>query len=122
MTLNKKQKAVMNVIFSEARKNDGQCVLKHDDILTAIPYKTEFAEEELAPTLNSLKLDGYIEYEEAKKKGERVYCIILTTAGKGYEREKKRDRVKVYRKVAVVIGTAVLGVIIKQIVTAIIGG
>lgn len=122
MTLNKKQKAVMNVIFSEARKNDGQCVLKPDDILTAIPYKTEFAEEELVPTLNSLKLDGYIEYEEAKKKGERVYCIILTTAGEGYEREKKRDRVKVYRKIAVVIGTAVLGVIIKQIVTAIIGG
>lgn len=121
MTLNKKQRAVMNVIFREAQKNDGLCILSPDDILSAIPYKTEFAEEELPTTVNALKLDGYIEYEEATKKGEKVYCISLTTAGEGYEREKKRDRIKVYKKLAVVVGTAILGVIIKQIVTAIIG-
>lgn len=121
MTLNKKQRAVMEVIFREARKKDGLCILTPDDILTGIPYKTEFSEEELPATVNSLKLDGYIEYEEATKKGEKVYCITLTTAGEGYEREKKRDRIKVYKKLAVVVGTAILGVIIKQIVSAIIG-
>lgn len=110
----------MDVLFRECSKNDGLCIKTPDDILGAIPYRITFEKEQLAPTMESLKLDGYIDFEEAVRKGEPVYCVELKKLGEGYEREKKVDKLKLYKKIAIAVAVAILGVIIKQIVSAII--
>lgn len=77
--LTKKEKAVMWAIFNAAENGDGVAILKPVDILRAIPFKIEFAKEELEPTLKALELDEYIDFVQADKDGEKTIASTLKT-------------------------------------------
>lgn len=120
MVLNKKEKAAMNVIYKTAMNKNGQCLLTSLEILKKIPYKLEFTENDIDITLNNLALDNYFSVEKAKRRGEVVYVIALKENGFSYIRDKKTARRKLYIRIITGILLAILSVVVKQIVTALL--
>lgn len=121
MVLNKKEKVLMDVIYGAASQKTGQCLITPVDILSKIPYKVNFREEDLPAVLDALSIDGYFEYESANRKGDTVYLISLKEKGLAYARDKKAARIKLYWRIGTTIAFALLGYLIKVIISAIIG-
>jgi hypothetical protein len=121
MVMNKKEKYLMNGIYAAASQKTGQCLIAPFELLARIPYTVKFKENDLEPTMEALSLDGYFEYELANKKGDSVYLITLKEKGMAYEREKKNDRKKIYKRIVTTILFAVLGYVVKVIISAILG-
>lgn len=121
MVLNKKEKVLMDVIYNAASTKTGQCLITPFEVLSRIPYRVNFREDELEKVMEGLSIDGYFEYEAASKKGETVYLISLKEKGLAYEREKKAARKKIYIRIGTTIAFALLGYLIKVIISAIIG-
>ena len=119
MVLSKKEKLMMNAVYSLS-KATGSCLATGVELLKLIPYKHDFREADIEPTLRALKIEGYFDYDTADKKGEKVYCVVLKAKGLSYERDKKTARRKLLIKLAVVVASAVLGWAIKEIISALI--
>ena len=98
--LTKKEKAVMRALFNEAKLRDGVCLVTPIDILSEIPYKLDFREEELKPTLVNLQNDDYFDYVESDRKGELTYCITLHKKGLNFKRWQELFRKSIYFKIA----------------------
>lgn len=120
MVQNKKEKALMEVVYTAARPSGGQCLITPLELLNRIPYKVEFRENDLEPVMEALSLDGYFEYESATRKGEPVFCIILKEKGNSYMRDKRNARIKIYKRIATTIAFALLGYLVKVVISAII--
>ncbi|MGN1099289.1 MAG: hypothetical protein ACI4S9_03010 [Christensenellales bacterium] len=109
--LNKKEKALMSVIFQKAQKK-GMCLLSPLEILENIPYKYEINEAELPQMLKALQIEDYVEIVESYKKNDLVYCITLKTKGMAYLRTQKSDK----RTILLKIGLPVIGAVAAFIV------
>lgn len=120
MTLNKKEKILMESIYNVAASS-GQCILTPTEILKIVPYKYDFRQEDVETTLDALRLEGYFEYDKAFKKDDMVYCIVLKDKGKAYLRDKKVARKNLYIKIIITVSCAVLAYLIKVLVGSIIG-
>jgi len=94
MVLNRKEKALLNIVYKTAVNKNGQCLLTPLDILQKIPYKLEFTENDLDKVLNDLALDDYFTVDKAKHHGEIVYVLALKEKGLSYIRDKKKARKK----------------------------
>lgn len=57
--LTKKEKAVMRIVYQEAERQNGSCLLSPIDILEKIPLDIPFEEDELDQTLRNLEIDEY---------------------------------------------------------------
>ena len=84
--LTKKEKAVMRVIYQEAEKQNGSCLLTPIDIFEKIPLDLDFEEDELDTTLRNLEIDDYFDITRSDKKGELVYCINMQKKGLQFAR------------------------------------
>lgn len=115
MVLNKKEKALLNVIYRTAVNKNGQCLLTPLEILERIPYKLEFTEDDLEKALNDLVLDDYFSVDKAKRHGELVYVIALQDKGLSYIRDKKKARRKLYIRIITGILLAIMSYVIKLI-------
>ena len=113
--LTKKEKAVMCAIFNAAENGDGVAILKPVDILRAIPFKIEFAKEELEPTLKALELDEYIDFVQADKDGEKNYCVNLKNKGLNFARTEAMVKRSLRRKILFTILFAILGATISML-------
>ena len=110
--LNKKESALMRVIYKQTTKNKGMCLIRPVDLMVGIPYSLEFKAEDLEPTMRALVYDEYIEIVESDKKGNFYYCITLLKKGFAFQRsEEQRLRARrasiVWKVVLALIGTAV---------------
>ena len=121
--LTKKEKAVMRALFNEAKLRDGVCLVTPIDILSEIPYKLDFKEEELKPILVNLQNDDYFDYVESDKKGELTYCITLHKKGLNFKRWQELFRKSIYFKIGLTIVFAILsyciGLLIKYIASVV---
>jgi hypothetical protein len=115
MVLNKKEKALLNVVYKTAVNKNGQCLLSPIEILEKIPYKLEFTENDLDKVLNDLSLDNYFSVEKAKHHGELYYVITLKEKGLSYIRDKKKARRKLYIRILTGILLAIMSYVIKLI-------
>ncbi|MDD4316261.1 MAG: hypothetical protein PHC84_03770 [Clostridia bacterium] len=115
MVLDKKEKALLNVVYKTAVNKNGQCLLSPIDILEKIPYKLEFTETDLDKVLNDLSLDNYFNVEKAKHRGELFYVITLREKGLSYIRDKKKARRKLYIRILTGILLAIMSYVIKLI-------
>ena len=120
MVISKNEKVMMNVIYAAAGA-EGQCLLTPLELLQKIPYGVDFREDDLKPTLEALAIDGYFAFDVAKRDEKEIFCIVLTEKGKGYEREKKKSRRKIIKRIIVTVVFALLGYLVKVIIAAIIG-
>ena len=119
MILSKKEKLMMNAVYSIAAPK-GQCLATGVELLSLIPYKNDFREEDVEKTLEALKVEGYFEYDKASRKNETVYCIVLREKGLSYERDKQKSRRKLIFRLALTVICALLGWAVKEIISAII--
>ncbi|MFA6765785.1 MAG: hypothetical protein WCS45_01880 [Clostridia bacterium] len=115
MVLNRKEKALLNIVYKTAVNKNGQCLLTPLDILQKIPYKLEFTENDLDKVLNDLALDDYFTVDKAKHHGEIVYVLALKKKGLSYIRDKKKARKKLYIRIITAILIAIMSFIIKWI-------
>src|SRR5690554_723627 len=115
MVLNKKEKALLNIVYKTAVNKNGQCLLTPLDILQKISYNLEFTEQDLEKSLNDLALDDYFSLDKAKRRNEIVYVISLKEKGLSYIRDKKKARKKLYIRIITAILIAIMSFIIKWI-------
>ena len=110
--LNKKESALMRVIYKQTTKNKGMCLIRPVDLMVGIPYSLEFKAEDLEPTMRALVYDEYIDLVESDKKGDFYYCITLLKKGFAFQRsEEQRLRARrssiVWKVLLALIGAAV---------------
>lgn len=122
--LTKKEKAVMRVVYKEADKQNGACLLTPIDIFEQLPLDIPFEEEELDLILRNLEIDDYFVLTRSDKKGELVYCINMQKKGLQFARVerafKSNLRLKIFLTLALSVGTALIGVAIRQLVAYIL--
>lgn len=93
--LNKKESALMRVIYKKTTKNKGMCLIRPVDLMVGISYGIDFKAEDLEPTIKALVYDEYIEFVESDKKGDFYYCITLLKKGFAFQRsEEQRIRAR----------------------------
>lgn len=110
--LNKKESALMRVIYKKTTKNKGMCLIRPVDIMVGISYGIDFKEEDLEPTMKALVYDEYIDLVESDKKGDFYYCITLLKKGFAFQRsEEQRLRARrssiIFKVLLALIGSAV---------------
>ncbi len=118
--LTKKEKAVMRVIYKEADKQNGACLLTPINIFEQLPLDIPFEEEELDVILKNLEIDDYFLLTRSDRKGELVYCINMQKKGLQFARVerafKSNLRFKIFLTLALSVGTALIGVAIRALV------
>ena len=122
--LNKKESALMRVIYKKTTKNKGMCLIRPVDILIGIPYSLDFKEEDLEPTMRALEYDEYIDIVESDKKGDFYYCVTLLKKGFAFQRsEEQRLRARrssiVWKIILTLLGVA-LAAALRPLLTLII--
>ena len=116
--LNKKESALMRVIYKKTTKNKGMCLIRPVELMVGIPYDIEFRAEDLEPTIKALEYDEYIDIVESDKKGEFYYCITLSKKGFAFQRsEEQRIRNRrssiIFKIMLALIGSAVTIILTK---------
>ena len=110
-TLNRRESEVMNAVY-ELSGGKERFLLSPCELAAVLPAKGKYSEETLERTLNSLALDGYFEFVESDRKGEKTYVIHMREAGMGYRRQDlQRKRGLVFR-----IAVAALGAVVTFLV------
>ena len=118
--LNKKESALMRVIYKKTTKNKGMCLIRPVDLMMGISYGMDFKAEDLEPTIKALVYDEYIDYVESDKKGDFYYCITLLKKGFAFQRsEEQRVRARRSSIIAKVL-LALLGSAVTIAVTRVI--
>ena len=123
--LTKKEKAVMRVIYQEADKQNGSCLLTPIEIFEKLPLDLPFEEDELDTTLRNLEIDDYFDITRSDKKGELVYCINMQKKGLQFARVERAFKSNLVFKILLTLGlsvvTALIGVGIRQLVALLLG-
>jgi len=119
--MNKKEKAILRLLFDNCTKNSGSCILTPLDMLKAIPLDIEFSREELEPVLRVLETDEYFEMTVSSKKGEKVYCFTLLHKGMNIKREEQRAKKDLWKKILITLALAVMSVLAKRLFDMIMG-
>ena len=118
--LSKKEDEVMNAVFTLAGGKERMLVSPYE-ILSLLPPRAGFDEDNVDRTLRALELDGYFELISTDRKGERAYVFHMKEPGLAYKREDKRRKRLLLARVAVTIALAVLsaviGVVLKHLLS-----
>ena len=88
--LNKKESALMRVIYKKTTKNKGMCLIRPVDLMVGISYGIDFKAEDLEPTMKALVYDEYIDLVESDKRGDFYYCITLLKKGFAFQRSEEQ--------------------------------
>ena len=114
--LTKKEKAVMRVIYQEADKQNGSCLITPIEIFEKLPLDLPFEEDEI---------DDYFDITRSDKKGELVYCINMQKKGLQFARVERAFKSNLVFKILLTLGlsvvTALIGVGIRQLVAFLLG-
>ncbi len=123
--LTKKEKAVMRVVYLEADKQNGSCLLTPIDIFEQLPLDIAFEEDELDVILRNLEIDDYFDVTRSDRKGELVYCINMQKKGLQFARVERAFKSNLTFKIILTlllsVGTALIGVGIRALVNLLIG-
>ncbi|HCJ01483.1 MAG TPA: hypothetical protein DIC18_01215 [Clostridiales bacterium] len=118
--LNKKESALMRVIYKKTTRNKGMCLIRPVELMVGISYGLDFKEEDLEPTMKALIYDEYIDLVESDKKGDFYYCITLLKKGFAFQRsEEQRLRARRSKIISKVL-LALLGGAVTILLTRVI--
>ncbi len=110
--LTKKEKAVMRVVYQEADKQTGACLLSPIDIFSRIPLDVDIEEDELDTVLRNLEIDDYFDLTRSDKKGELVYCINMQKKGLQFARVERAFKSNIAFKLMITVGCACVSALI----------
>lgn len=123
--LTRKEKAVMRVIYQEADKQNGSCLLTPIDIFMRLPLDLNFEEDELDLILRNLEIDDYFDVTRSDKKGELVYCINMQKKGLQFARVERAFKSNLALKIILALAlsavTPLISVGIKFLISKLIG-
>lgn len=122
--LNKKESALMRVIYKQTAKSKGMCLIRPVELMVDVPYHIEFKAGELEPTIQALVYDEYIDLIESDKKGNFYYCITLLKKGFAFQRSEEQRirarRASIITKVLLALLGAGIGLGAKKLIESII--
>lgn len=90
----------------------GICLISPSDLISLLPSRKKYTEEQVEKILGALALDDYFELLSSERKGEKMYVISLHASGYAYKRcslQQKRD-------VALKLGWAIASAVIAFLV------
>ena len=119
--LNRKEIAVMRVIYDICSKNNDSGIISDDFIMESTPEKFKLTSSKVDTILNQLEYDGYFECTKSERKGETVNVITLKQKGKAFKRELIQRRRKLINDMFWRIVFAALGAVVALIVRKILG-
>lgn len=118
--LNRRECEVMNAVF-ELSGGKERFLVSPYELTAVLPARGKYDEASLERTMNSLALDGYFEFVESDRKGEKTYVIHMREAGMSYRRQDyQRKRGLVFR-IAVAAFGAVVTFLVGLLLRAIFG-
>lgn len=109
--LNKRESEVMSAVYSLCH-DKGICLVSPAELVSLLPPKKKYTEEQVEKILGALALDDYFELLSSERKGEKMYVISLHASGYAYKRcslQQKRD-------VALKLGWAIASAVIAFLV------
>lgn len=119
--LTKKEKAVMRVVYGEASRQNGSCLLTPIQLFSQIPLDLDFDESELDVALNNLEIDDYFELIRSDRKGELVYCINMQKKGLQFARVERAFKKNIVFKIMLAMATSAIGACVAWGIRLLIG-
>lgn len=118
--LSRKERAVMRVIYQEAEKKNGSCLISPIEIFERLSLDLDIEETELDTILHNLEIDDYFDLIRSDKKGELVYCINMQKKGLQFARVEKAFKsnltFRISLAIIMAIVTTLIGVGIKLLI------
>ena len=116
--LNKRETEIMNTVY-ELCHEKGICLISPAELLSLLPPRKKYTEEQIENILGGLAIDNYFELLSSERKGEKMYVISLRANGYAFKRcfaQMKRDfAVKMLWAVASAVVAFLVGVVLKRI-------
>lgn len=116
--LSKRETEIMNTVY-ELCHEKGVCLVSPAELLTMLPKRKRYTEQQLEKILGELAMDNYFELLSSERKGEKMYVISLRASGYAFKRyfaQMKRDAaVKMLWAVASAVVAFLVGMILKRI-------
>ena len=116
--LNKRETEIMNRVY-ELCHEKGVCLISPAELLSMLPPRKNYTEEQVEGILNELALDDYFELLSSERKGEKMYVISLRANGYAFKRcfaQMRRDAMsKIFWAVASAVLAFFVGVVLKRI-------
>ena len=116
--LNRREMEIMNTVYTLCHEK-GVCLISPSELLSLLPPRKKYTEEQLESILNELALDDYFELLASERKGEKMYVISLRTNGyafkRGYVQMRRDAAVKIFWAVASAVVAFLVGLILKRI-------
>ena len=119
--LNRKEVAVMRVIYDICSKNNDSGIISDDFIMQSAPEKFKLTASKVDTILNQLEYDGYFECTKSERNGETVNVITLKQKGKAFKRELIQRRRKLINDMFWRVVFAALGAVVALVVNRILG-
>ena len=95
----------MRVVYKEADKQNGACLLTPIEIFSQVPLDLDFEESELDVVLRNLEIDEYFGVTRSDKKGELVYCINMHKKGLQFARVEKAFKSNITFRLLLAVAT-----------------
>lgn len=90
--LNKKEVAVMRVVYDACKRNNDSCIITDERIIQSTPEKFKLNLAQTDTILHQLEYDGYFECTKSDRDGKTVNVITLKQKGKAFKREMVQRR------------------------------
>lgn len=116
--LSRKEMEVMNAVYTLTHEK-GICLISPAELLSLLPPRKKYTEEQVEGILHELALDDYFELLSSDRKGEKMYVISLRNNGyafkRGYVQMRRDAAVKIFWAVASAVVAFLVGLILKRI-------
>lgn len=118
--LNKKEVAVMRVVYDACKINNDSCIITDERIIQSTPEKFKLQAAQVDVILHQLEYDGYFECIKSDREGKTVNVITLKQKGKAFEREMVQRRRSLINTMVMRVGMAALGAVVALVVNKIL--
>ena len=116
--LNRRESEVMGAVYSLCQEK-GICLVSPSELLSLLPPRRKYTEEQVEKILSALALDDYFELLSSERKGEKMFVISLHANGYAYKRcsvQMKRDMtMKLAWAIASAVVAFLVGWLLKKI-------
>ena len=116
--LNRRETEVMSAVYTLAHEK-GICLISPAELLSLLPPRKKYTEEQVEGILNELALDNYFELLSSDRKGEKMYVISLRGNGyafkRGYVQMRRDAALKIFWAVASAVVAFLVGLVLKRI-------
>ena len=116
--LNKREIEIMNKVYELCHER-GVYLISPAELLSLLPLRRNYTEEQVEGILQELALDDYFELLSSERKGEKMYVISLRANGYAFKRcfaQQRRDAAaKMLWAVASAIVAFFVGFVLKRI-------